>query len=140
MQRYDYFSYSPKLFAIIFSIFNCVPTHLYNFCERGVVLVLFLVFCLRKSVVCLELDERKVPPISSRLTAHVSLMLFSYLIAILTFVEFAHVRQLKQALLLSLNRNLIHTLLVASALEGCSKELVHNFACHVVVDETTGHD
>ena len=35
--------------------------------------------------------------------------------------------------------NLINSLLMASAFEGSRKELVHNLASHIVVDETTWH-
>ena len=39
----------------------------------------------------------------------------------------------------SLNRDLIHALLVAATFEGCGEELVHNLASHVIVDETAWH-
>ena len=39
----------------------------------------------------------------------------------------------------SLNRNLVHAFLVATAFETRGKELIHNLACHVVVDKTTWH-
>ena len=38
-----------------------------------------------------------------------------------------------------LNWNLVHTLLVASALKGCGEELVHNLTSHIVVDKATWH-
>ena len=38
-----------------------------------------------------------------------------------------------------LNWNLVHTLLVASALKGRGKELVHNLTSHIVVDKATWH-
>ena len=40
---------------------------------------------------------------------------------------------------LLLNGDFIYALLMATAFEGCSKELVHNLTSHVVVDETTRH-
>ena len=40
---------------------------------------------------------------------------------------------------LLLYRDFIHSLLMASAFEGSRKELVHNLASHIVVDETTWH-
>ena len=64
---------------------------------------------------------------------------FSYLIAILTLSRFLTFGNESQLSFLSLNRNLIHALLMATAFEGCSKELVHNLTSHIVVDETTGH-
>ena len=42
-------------------------------------------------------------------------------------------------LLLSLNRNLIDALLVATAFEGGLEELIHNLTGGIVVDEASGH-
>jgi hypothetical protein len=40
---------------------------------------------------------------------------------------------------LLLNWDFVHTLLMATALEGGCEELIHNLTSHVVVDETTWH-